>query len=250
MAVEYFNPDVILCWGDMTRPNALALAELGKPMALCFAGGDVNGENRDLFDWIFVESSVYAKKLDYAGRSNFSIAFGTNTDLFEPVEQVKCFDTIFPATFAEWKRHGLYAQATEGLRSLACGYMYFDHETDCWKECLRRGTTVLPHVSAAALKYLYAASSVCVVPSRSDGGSQRTVLEAMAMNIPVVVADSDKFDYGNHIYRTAPVAEDIRGYIDVLLDGPQSTNTREYVLDCWSHQKYAAALEEGLRHLI
>jgi len=249
-SVEHYHPDVILCWGDMTRPNALPLAELGIPMAICFAGGEVNGENRDLFDWIFVESGAYAKKLDYAGRTNFSIAFGTNTDLFTPIEQNKVFDTIFPATFAAWKRHGLYAQAVEGLRSLAVGYMYHDHETECWQDCLKHGVTIMPHVSAENLKYLYAASSVCLITSDSSGGSQRTLLEAMAMNLPVVVTDSDKFDFGNILYRADPTPESIRGYVKALLDGPQSTNTRDFILQNWSHVKYADSLEEGLLNLL
>jgi glycosyltransferase involved in cell wall biosynthesis len=250
LAVEFYNPDVILCWGDCTRPNALPLAELGKPMALCFAGGEVNGENRDLFDHIFVESGVYAERLDMAGFNNYSIAFGTNTDLYEPTEQAKVFDTILPATFATWKRHELYAQATQGLNSLAVGYMYKDHETECWEDCLKYGTTILPHVSAEALRYLYAASRVCVVTSESSGGSQRTVLEAMAMNIPVVVTDSDKFDFGGHIYRAEPTIESIRGYVQTLLDGEQSTNTRDYILARWSHKIYATELEAGLESIL
>lgn len=247
MAIEYFNPDVILHWGDMTRPNALPLAELGKPMALCFAGGNALGENKDLFDHIFVESRVYVEQLK--DHPSVSIAFGTNTDLFIPIEQNKSFDAILPATFALWKRHNLFAEATRDLRALAVGYIYHDHETECWKDCLKAGATILPHVSAKVLHYLYAASRVCVIPSRSDGGSQRSVLEAMAMNIPVIVTDSDKFDY-EHLYRAEPTVESIRGYLDALLDGEQSTNTRDYILENWSHIQYADALEEGLKNLL
>lgn len=250
LAVQFYNPDVILCWADMTRQNALPLAELNIPMAICFSGGDIHGENRDLFDWIFVESGVYADQLDMAGKTNFSIAFGANTDLFTPLEQAKIFDTIFPATFAAWKRHELYAKATSGLSSLAVGYMYSEHEQECWQECLRHGVTILPHVSAEALRYLYSASKVCVVPSRSDGGSQRTVLEAMAMNIPVVVTDSDKFDFGGHIYRAEPTVESIRGYVNALLDGQQTVNTRDYILARWSHKIYATELEAGLETIL
>ena len=250
MAVEHYNPDVILTWADMTRQNALPLAELGIPMANCFSGGNIHGENRDLYDWIFVESASYAQQLDESGKTNFSIAFGTNTDLFVPTDNSKCFDTIFPATFAAWKRHHLYAPAVSGLNALAVGYMYKDHETECWEDCLKHGVTVIPHVSAEALKYLYAASKVCVVTSESSGGSQRTVLEALAMNIPVVVTDSDKFDYGDYVYRAEPTVESIRGYVNALLDGPRTENTRDYVLARWSHKIYATELEAGLEHIL
>jgi len=181
--VHAWKPDVILCWGDFTRPNAQPLRELNVPMAICFAGGEADTYNTPYFDHIFVESVIYKTKLKDAGYDNVSIAFGTNTDRFTPIKQNKRFDTIFPATFAAWKRHDLYAQATGGLNALAVGYMYSDHEQECWQVCVDRGVTVLPHTSAPVLQYLYAASRVCVIPSRSDGGSQRTVLEAMAMNL-------------------------------------------------------------------
>lgn len=248
--VRSFRPDVILHFADMTRPNAKPLKELGIPMAICFAGGEPDNYNTYDFDHVFVESQVYKDKFDELGVP-CSIAFGTNTDLFKPVEQNKVFDTIFPATFAAWKRHSLYAQAVQGMKSLAVGYMYDNHEQECWQECLRLGTTVLPHASASVLHRLYAASKVCVITSMSSGGSQRTVLEAMAMNLPLVVTDSDKFDYlTDECFRVEPEAEAIRGTVKALLDGERTVNTRDYVLEKWSHLKYADALEEGLLSLL
>lgn len=249
MSVAECEPDVILHWADMTRQSATPLAELGIPMAICFAGGEVESYNTALFDHIFVESEVYKEKLNAADYNNVSIAFGTNTDLFTPIEQNKQFDTIFPATFAQWKRHDLYAHATMGLRSLAVGYIYHEHEQECWQECLKLGTTILPHVSAQVLHYLYAASRVCVIPSLSSGGSQRTVLEAMAMNLPLVITDSDKYDYAHAsggVFVAEPTVESIRGHIDALLDGEHEVNTRDFVLENWSHITYADAIEKEL----
>lgn len=250
--VREFDPDVILHWADTTRPNASVLFQLQKPMALCFAGGNPMGETQPLFDHIFVESQVYKDVFDANGVS-CSIAFGTNTDLFAPIEQNKMFDICFPATFAGWKRHDLYAASVQGRRSIAMGYMYTDHEQECWQECLRLGTTVLPHVSANVLKYMYAASRICLITSLSSGGSQRTVLEAMAMNLPLIITDSDKFDYAyesGKVFVAEPTVESIRGYIDAILDGEQEVNTRDYVLENWSHIKYADALEKGLQSII
>lgn len=249
-AVAEFNPAAILIWGDFTRPNIRPLRTLHKPLAICFAGGEVNHVNKSLFDHIFVESEVYRKKFEDDGLP-VSIAFGTNTDLFKPVEQVKTFDTIFPATFALWKRHDLYAKATAGLRSLAVGYIYDDHEQECWQTCLDNGVTILPHTSAQVLHYLYAASRICVVPSRSDGGSQRTVLEAMAMNLPLIITDSDKYDYCyGRVFQTEPKIESIKGHINAILDGGFEADTRDYVLENWSHISYADVLETGLLALL
>src|SRR6266850_2636232 len=242
-----FSPDALLFWGDTTRPNAEPASKLGIPMALCFAGGETNGGTAQYFQYIFVESEVYKPGFMKRGIP-VSTAFGTNTELFRPVkDQSKLFDTIFPATFAIWKRHELYAEATKGLCSLACGYMYDTHEQECWQVCLDNGVTILPHVSAQTLRYLYAASKVCVIPSRSDGGSQRTVLEAMAMNIPLVVTDSDKFDYTEgRSYVAEPNVVDLGVRIDEALASYSECNTRDYVLQNWSEYNYADALEKGL----
>lgn len=249
--VKQIKPNVILHWGDFTRPHAEPLSKLGIPQAICFAGGECPHYTSPYFDHIFVESMVYRERLEEKSYDNVSIAFGTNTELYTPVEQPKVFDTVFPATFAAWKRHELYAQATEGLVSLAVGYMYENHEQECWQTCISHGVAVLPHVSAEALHRIYAASRVCVVPSMSSGGSQRTVLEAMAMNLPLIITDSDKFDYAYGLaFEAEPNSNSIRGFINAILDGQQETNTRDYVLKHWSEQKYADALEAGLEKIL
>lgn len=247
-----FGPDVILHWADMTRANAKPLSKLGIPMAICFAGGDIDGPNTPLFQHIFVESGVYLDKAQNTGWST-SMAFGTNTDLFTPIpEQAKVFDALMVGTFALWKRHDLFAKATKGLIACAVGYMYKDsYEAGCYEVCEAAGNLVLPHLSHQAVARLMAASRCVIVPSNSMGGSQRTVLEAMAMNIPLIVTDSDKYDFAaEKFFRAEPTAEGIKGYLAAILDGEYEANTRDFVLQNWSHICYADALEEGLQAII
>jgi glycosyltransferase involved in cell wall biosynthesis len=243
-----YQPDVILHWADMTRPHAVEHAKLGVPMAICFAGGEALGENYELFDHIFVESEVYREKFEQANCS-VSIAFGTNTDLFTPESrQQKVFDVLFPATYAKWKRHDLLASATKDLRVCTAGYMYpGTWESDCYEVMQDSGALVLPHVSAEALRALYAASKCVVVPSRSDGGSQRTVLEALAMNIPTIVCDSDKFDYPGTI-RCEPNEHSMREAIDWAINR-ELPEMRPAILADWSHITYADAIEKELLRL-
>lgn len=246
-SVKEFSPDKIIIWGDTTRPAARALAPLNIPMSLCFAGGHQDGEVIPYIDHFFVESQVYKDSFLAKGRS-VSIAFGTNTELFKPLpNQQKVFDALFPATFALWKRHNLFAEATKGLKACAVGYMYDTHEQDCWQVCEKSGALVLPHCPPEALQRLYAASKCVVIPTRSDGGSQRTVLEAMAMNVPVIVCgDSDKTteyvrEGGGTI--VAPDAKAIREAIDYLA---VENNTRDYILNKWSETIYANKLEQWI----
>lgn len=249
---ETFGPDVILHWSDMTRPNAEPLSKLGIPMAICFAGGNIDGPNAEYFEHIFVESGVYLEKAQNTGWST-SMAFGTNTDLFTPIpQQAKIFDALMVGTFALWKRHELFAKATKDLIACAVGYMYKDsYESSCYEVCEQAGNLVLPHVSLQAVARLMAASRCIVVPSRSDGGSQRTILEAMAMNIPLIVTDSDKYDFANEkFFRAEPTAEGIKGYLDAVLDGEYEANTRDFVLQNFSHHQYAEELERGLQEIL
>lgn len=244
------KPDVILVWGDFTRPTIPFLARPGIPMALCLAGGD-HRDHAYLFNLVFVESQVYFDQLKSEG-FNVKRAFGTNTELYKPMKQTKIWDACFPATFASWKRHKLFADAL-GKKGMTCGWMYPVRERDCWQYCQASGVTVLPHVSANVLAYLYNVSRTCVITSNAQGGSQRTVLEAMSCNIPVItMKDSDKT---TEFVRSAkegeivePDVESIREAVEKWKDRP--VNTRKWVLENFSEYVYAQKLEEGLLSLL
>lgn len=240
------KPDAILVWGDMTRPTIPHLAGKGIPMALCLAGGTFR-DHVDAFDLFFVESSIYKEQLKKEGR-NVVRAFGTNTELFKPRKQRKVWDAIFPATFASWKRHKLFAEAL-GDKGLTCGWMYTSHEVDCYGICQEKGTMVLPHTPMDVLTYLYNASRTCVITSNWQGGSQRTVLEAMACNVPVIVmADSDKTtEYVQECgigEIVLPEAKDIREAVEKWKD--KEVNSREWILKNYSEHIYANKLKEGI----
>ena len=259
--VASFNPDVILMWGDATRPNAEPLSDLGIPMALCFAGGQPDGPTMKYFDHFFVESEAYKQRFDLMGKS-CSIAFGTNTELFKTEgKQQKVFDVCFPATYAAWKRHHIFAKATAGLKVITCGYV-IPAEKSCMEYVQASGGFCLPHVSPEALKAVYEASKCCFISSHWSGGSQRTALEAMAMDVPLVVMpDSDKcmeFVQKSGEGFISPMYEEKFG---VGLDCSKITetikkamdskvNTRDWVLNNYSEYIYADNLEKGLLCLI
>jgi glycosyltransferase involved in cell wall biosynthesis len=254
-SVAAFFPDVILHWADMTRPNAKSLFSLGKPQAICYAGGNTQAGNDVFFDHIFVESKVYKEAFTRMGQS-VSTAFGTNTELFKPIpEMAKHFDVFFPATYCDWKRHKLFAEATDGLKACTAGFMYQVQERYCYEYPRSKGVLTLPHVDANTLRFLYAGSKCVVITSRADGGSQRTVLEAMAMNIPVVVtADSDKTseylrDAGLGEYVVPPDKQSIREAVEKILGGADYPETRPYIMEKWSEYCYADNIEKGLKTL-
>jgi glycosyltransferase involved in cell wall biosynthesis len=247
--IAQFKPDAILVWADGTRPNIQPLQASGIPVYLLFTGGDCNLPSFAGFKHIFVENTSYLDVFKSKGYST-SIAFGTNTDLYQPIpDQPKVIDILFPATFALWKRHKLFAEAVGPLPGvkIACGFIQPELESECWQDCQKAGIAVLPHVSGKALHRLYAASKCVCITSMSIGGSQRTVLEAMAMNIPLVVnGQSEKTtEYlkdGGFGIIVDPTADAIREGIAQI----KPVNTRDYVLSKWSHGCYAKAIEDTI----
>jgi glycosyltransferase involved in cell wall biosynthesis len=241
-----FKPDAILFFADLTRPTIPYLAYKGIPMALCYIGGTFR-DYVDCFDLFFVESEVYKNQFETEGKKVIK-AFGTNTEVFKPIKQTKIWDAIFPATFARWKRHELFAGAV-GNTGLAVGWMYQDHETECWQICQERGTMILSYVDAETLNYLYNASRTCVITSDKTGGSQRTVLEAMACNIPVItMIDSDKT---SEYIRECGIGEVVEPSIEAIQKAIQkwrnkSVNTRDWILKNYSAEIYAQKLKEGI----
>jgi len=244
------KPDVILVFGDFTRPTIPYLTHRGIPMACCLAGGTFR-DYVDVFDLIFVENEVYKEQLEAEGK-NVVKAFGTNTEIFKPLKQPKIWDAIFPATFARWKRHEIFAEALKE-KGLACGWMYQDHEMDCWQICQEKGVMILPHIPAEILNYLYNASRTCVITSDSTGGSQRTVLEAMACNVPVIVmADSDKTtEYVKECgigEIVNPDPESIKKAVEKWKQ--RQVNTRQWILENYSEQIYAQKLKKGIESIL
>ena len=248
-AVLADKPDVILFFRDFTSKTTQYLMGKGIPMAICLTGGKFRN-NIDAYDLVFVESEVYKREFEQLGKRVIK-AFGVDTDLFKPIQQPKIWDAIFPATFANWKRHSIFTEAMS-YRGLACGWMYSDHEQENWQICQEKGTMILPHLSHKAVAYLMNAAKTCVITSDSTGGSQRTVLEAMACNIPVIAMhDSDKT---TEYVRDCGVGEIINadpGSIIKAVDKwkDEVVNTREWVIENYSAEVYADKLKQGLLSL-
>ncbi len=242
-------PDIALFWADFTRPAIQGIASR-IPSAICFAGGSVDSPNTHFFKRIFVESQSYYDELNAKGYP-VSRAFGANTTLFAPHSQPKMFDVLFPACFAAWKRWELFSSSADLYRSYACGW-YQEHEAFCYESCQRANILTTRHVPPYLLSDYYNATHCVLVTSQGNGGSQRTVLEALATNVPcIVMADSDKTSElviaaGRPDWVVEPNVADIRKKIDEILANPPVVNTREFILKNYSEFSYAEKLYQGL----
>jgi len=180
--------DLCLVWGALGSEQAnfvVSLQDIKK--GICVGGGPVNHPNIHQFDIVFVESPWYVKECRKLG-VDAKLAFGTNTKLFKPIpNQSKLWKAIYPAAFAKWKRHKIFAEEW-GKKGLAVGYMQPNNwEKECYEICLKNGVTVLPRVMPEVLVWLYNASKLVHITADLMGGGERTVLEGLACGLSVRV---------------------------------------------------------------
>jgi len=244
-AVMRWKPDAILFFADFSRPILGQFKGCGIPMGQAYSGGDFR-DYEDVADIVFVESECYLNAFRERGL-NTRLAFGTNTELFRPMPQPKIFDAVFPATMAGWKRHELFGEAM-GPKGLACGYWH-PTETNPVTECQKYGVAMLHHQWAESTALIYNMGKTCVITSTGQGGSQRTVLEALSCNVPVItMRDSDKtsefLEKGGTGEIVPPRAVDIRKAVDKWKD--KEINSRDWVKKHYSERVYANQLKEGI----
>lgn len=248
--LQEFRPDVILGWGSLDRPSFAGIKQFGVPTALCFAGGPTNHPFRDNFDIIFVENRSYLEAYK-ADSYNVTQAFGTNHNLFVPQKLNKKYKACYPASFALWKRHNLFAEAV-GKEGIAVGKL-LEHELQCAEVCIKNGVTILPDIAAKALPFIYNQSEYTLVTAANIGGGQRNVLESMACNVPpIVMSDSDKnTEFVNESGFGLIVDPEVEAIKEALAKQHEfKSNGRDYILSKYSAEIYADKLHKGLKSVI
>lgn len=247
-----WNPDAILGFSDFSRPYLREIRGK-KPIALCYTGGTFK-DYKDVPDIVFVENKSYAKWMRDIGVAGVAQAFGTNTEIFRPVRQPKVFKAFFPATFAGWKRHELFAEAM-GKDGLACGW-WQENEPACHEVCFKYGCAVLHHQMPESVVHLYNMSHTCLVTSRNEGGSQRSVLEAMACGIPpIVMSDSDKnreyVEEAGFGLIVEPDPNRIREAVEELIARPHDPKKGiAYISSKYTAEHYATKVRDGIQGIL
>lgn len=241
--------DWIMPWGVGSIPFNNTIEKFKAKKALICAGHPQDTANMEKFDAVFVESpAVYKELAPFCKR--IEIAFGTDTDFFHPKQdEDEMFDVFYPATFSDnWKRQELFAQAAKGLRAMACGVIQPDG-VNGYRSCIDNDVYVMAGlIPTQIISELYRMSKVCVITSWH--GSERSALEALASNIPLVLTRDNTLTAslveGKAII-VDPNPISIRQGIDIALRKTEF-NARDWVLSNYSHHKYAEKILEVIEN--
>lgn len=250
--VRDFKPDCILFFSDLSRPIIGELADYPCKKAICYSGGRYT-DFEHVPDIIFVESKTYLDWFKSHGKNVIQV-FGTNTEIFHPTKQPKIFDSYFPATGATWKRHELFAEAMKG-RGLVSGW-WQPHEPNCLQVCIDASTPVLHHQMPESVNYLYNMAKTVLITSSDVGGSQRSVLEAMACGVmPIVMEDSTMTteyvrESGFGII-CKPEVSAIREAVQKAIENPQDPKIGiNYIKSKYTEYHYADGIKKGIESIL
>lgn len=218
--------DAILTWTDSQDRVVDSLPKkVRKGIILTTMPYDI--ENLKKYQIVFCESKPVLQVVRQNGLNGMH-AFGTDTDFFSPDEKVKKDILYFyPATFSPWKRQRDIVHLRNGLWCI--GTVQPDGAEDL-EACQRNGVHVeIGYFDVDYILSLYRRAENIPIPAVH--GSERTVLEAMSLDLlPQVNPENHKaYSFVNE-------------FINSYHESP-----RAFVLSKYSHKRYAKRILEGLR---
>lgn len=264
--IHEFNPDVVLYWeAPVTQrgkdaDNWNAVCALPYKKALLFAGGPLKAIDVKDFDLVFTESAINDEDCEREGIP-YKRAFGVNTQIMKPsflwegFARGKLYDAFFQATFADWKRHTLFAQAL-GSRGAVMGRKQ-EHDLNGYNECVKRGVHIFPEGTATEVARMINQSHCVVNTSEYWGGGQRSTLEAMACGVPVIVMnDSPKnVEFVKEAgvgFICEPEPKKIQEAIELAKHINQASKDKlvEYIKSKWTEVHYKDAILSGIHEIL
>lgn len=253
--IHGFKPDVVLYWeAPVTNKgrdaeNWFSVCALPYKKTLLFAGGPLKSIDVKDFDLVFVESQINEEDCEREGIL-YKRAFGVNTQIMKPIDTPKLYDGFMQATFADWKRHTLFAQAL-GINGAVMGRKQ-EHDLNGYNECVKRKVKIFDEQGAENVALAINSSHCVVNTSEYWGGGQRCTLEAMACEAQIIVtSDSPKnreyVEESGFGLVVEPNAEAIRTAVEELKKNPHDTSkAKAYINSKWSEKHYADSLYNGI----
>ena len=187
-----------------------------------------NIHNLSRLDAVYCESQPIVDQVKQFGdQIKWVKAFGTDTDFYKPDPAVKKdIPYFYPATFSPWKKQSEIVILGDKLYCV--GTLQPDGEEELkacesWNVHIEKG-----YFPPEKIRDYYNRTQSIVIPAIH--GSERTVLEAMAMNIVPIVM---------------PYNERARSYLSEYANSKFRT-PRDFIIENYSHVKYAEAILRGI----
>src|SRR3990167_1603412 len=159
-------------------------------------------------------------------------AFGTDTDFFKPDNTKKEIEYFYPATFSLWKRQRDITYLGKDI--YCCGTIQPDGQEE-YQVVVDAGATVeVGYFPAEHIRDLYRRAQHVIIPAVH--GSERTVLEAMSMNILPEIVHPD-------------INKKANSYL-IEYAGSGEKTPRNFILKRYSHQLFAKQLLKGIKQCL
>jgi len=218
--------DAYLIWGDSQERTIDFFKDKEGRKGLILTTSPTDIENLKKYDIVFCESRPVYEEARMHGIHAVH-AFGTDTDFFSPDDTEKDILYFYPATFSPWKRQS--AIADYGQLLYCVGTVQPDGQQEL-QACLDKGVHVAQgYFKAEYIRDLYRRAKNVPIPAIH--GSERTIVEAMSMDLFPLVNPENK----------------AHAIIDKF-KGTELISPREFVLKNYSHRLYAEKIEKGLLH--
>ena len=221
--------DFILVWSDSNCEFFKHLNEYKGRKGICLTTDPTNMLNISKLDVTFVESQPIFDQIRPWGFRCIK-AFGTDTDFYNPNPTIKKdIEFFYPATFSPWKKQGEIAHLGKDLWCV--GIMQPDG-LDEFNKCREAGVHVeVDYFPAEKIRDYYNRAKNTIIPAVH--GSERTMLESMAMGIVPQVLHPENVR--------------ISSYITEFLNSPY-TEPRDFILNNYSHTIYSQQLLKGIEN--
>jgi glycosyltransferase involved in cell wall biosynthesis len=221
--------DFLWLWDDSNSEFFKKMDDYKCRKGISLTTNPQNYDNLKKVDVVFCESQPVYELLRPHGIHAIR-AFGTDTEFFSPDLTVeKDIDYFYPATFSPWKRQSEIAYLSSNL--LCVGTVQPDGKNEL-QTCIDAKVKVqIGYFPAKDIRDYYRRAKKVIIPAIH--GSERTVLEALSMNVPVEV-----LDFHN---------QKARSYIKEFEESEYEC-TRDFILANYSEKTFAKALLRGINN--
>lgn len=219
--------DFYLFWTD--APDPLVLQKYayykGKKGLMLTSDNGIwragSNDNLKAYDIIFCESEPVRESVRNLGYPCVK-AHGTDDVFYTPTKTIKDIEYFYPATFSPWKRQSSIAKLKD---KLWCVGTIQPDGIDEYNACIAEGVHVeVGFFPPEKIRDYYNRAKNVIIPSIH--GSERTVLEAMSMDIlPIVSLDNVKANSYLVEYNSSPFK-----------------SPRDFILENYSAKKYAQTI--------